>query len=72
MSNVITLHKSQADILKTFLEEIALVSPGVKPVAFLGIAEDGHAVLHTMPVTWRELSWVKHCWDMHFLEEWMS
>lgn len=68
-NNVVTLHKSQADILKTFLDEILSVDPSVKPIAFLALAPDGHVVLHTMPTSWRELVWVKHCWDMHVVEE---
>lgn len=71
LATVHTLHTSKEQVLTNFLEEVATVSKGVKPYAFIGLAEDGHVVLHTCPVTWKELSWVKTCFDMHIAEDWL-
>lgn len=74
MSNaeIIKMRPSKEDILATFLDEIKTKSNAVRPMLFIGMAEDGHPVLHLMDMNWAELAHVKTAFDMHVTKDWLG
>lgn len=68
--NVVQFPKGDPETLKNFLDEIA--KGGTRPMIYLGLGEDGEPVLHTMPMTWKEKAYLKSCFEMHYIRDWLG
>lgn len=67
---VVQLPQNDPQTLKNFLEEIS--KGGTRPLLYVGYAEDGHPVLHTAQMTWREIAHIKLILDMHFIRDYLG
>jgi hypothetical protein len=71
-AEIIKMRPSKEDVLNTFLDEIKEHSNAVRPMIFIGMAEDGHPVLHLMDMSWAELAHVKTAFEMHVTKDWLG
>ena len=67
---VIQLHEENQEALQKFVKY--MTDSPTRPAIYIGLDDRGEAVLCLGDLTWKELAYIKTCFDMHVTKDWIG
>ena len=67
---IVHIKEEDSAIMETFLDDIKKHSSTRKPAMFIGWDNEDEPVLHLMPMSWKQLAYLKVCIEQHVNWQW--